>query len=54
MNHFKLYVLNKGIKFYLVISIETKEFVVSYLAFDFLTVSYVNVTFKEQHSFSKT
>lgn len=35
MNHFKLLVPDKGIKFYLVISIETKEFA-EFSAFDLL------------------
>lgn len=53
MNHFKLLVPDKGIKFYLVISIETKEFAELFSIW-LLNHILLNVTFKIQHWFSKT
>lgn len=52
-NHFKLLVPDKGIKFYLVIAIETKEFAETFDIW-FLNHILLNVTFKNQHWFSKT
>lgn len=52
-NHFKLLVPDKGIKFYLVISIETKEFAEKFGIW-LLNHILLNVIFKNQHWFSKT
>lgn len=52
-NHFKLLVSDKGIKFYLVISIETKEFA-EIFGIWFLNHIFLSVTFTKQHWFSKT
>ena len=52
-NHFKLLVPDKRIKFYLVISIETKEFAEIFSIW-FLNHILLNVSFKNQHWFSKT
>lgn len=54
MNHFKLLVPDKEMKFYLVISIETKEFA-EFSAFDLLLNHILlNATVRGQHWFSKS
>lgn len=52
-NHVKLSVPDKGITFYLVISIETKEFAEIFHIW-FHNHIFLNITFKNQHWFSRT